>query len=102
MTLKDTMQTDLSIFVNPDEFGEACILSMDGVDKEINILFDEIPDESSMVEALITVITLKRSDAPYLSSDARFVINGQQYGIVNIPENYSNDDFPTIIINEVD
>ena len=101
MSFKDQMAADLDVFVNPDEFGDAAVLSMGGVDKTINVILDSVPDESSAFEALVTLVTLKRSDAPLLDKTAQFIIEGKTYGVLNIPDNYSEEIFPTVLVNEV-
>ena len=101
MTFKAQMQADLDVFVNPDEHGVLAILSMDGVDKTINAILETVPDESTVFDALVTLITLKYVDAPDLDKKAIFIIEGKHYGVMNIPSDYAIQTFPTVVVNEV-
>jgi len=101
MSLKEQMAEDLDVFVNTDEFGVAAVLSMGGVDSDINVILDSVPDESSAFEAMVTLISLKRSDAPDLDKTALFLIGDKRYGVLNVPDDYAVQDFPTVVVNEV-
>ena len=101
MTLKEQMEDDLDVFVNPDEHGDAAVLSMGGVDKPINVVLSSVPDESSAFEAMVTLIRLKRSDAPQLDKTALFIIGEKRYAVVDVPDDYEVQIFPTVVVNEV-
>ena len=95
------MKLDLDVFVNPDEHGVSAVLSMGGVDSDISVILDTVPDESSAFEGLITLVTLKYSDAPDLDKDSIFIIDGKRYGVLNVPDDYALQIFPTVVVNEV-
>lgn len=101
MTFKEQMQVDLDVFVNPDEHGVKAVLSMGGVDKEINVVMDTMPDDRNAFEEMLTLITLKCSDAPELDKTALFIIGEKRYAVVNLPHDYTVQIFPTVIVNEV-
>lgn len=101
MSFKDQLQTDLDVFVNPDEFGDAATLSIGGVDTQINVLVSTEPDQSGVFDALVTLLQLKRTDAPGLDKTAIFIVEGKRYGVLNIPDDYAITLIPTIVVSEV-
>ena len=101
MNFKEQMTTDLDVFINPDEFGESVIYSQGGVDKEINVLFSEVPDENSNFKGMLTIMTLKRSDAPGLDKTALFIRGTRRYTFVDKPKNYDTNDLPLLVMTEV-
>ena len=100
MTLKEQMQTDVDVFTNPDEHGTSAILSMGGVDKEINIILEFVQDEGLSANTMLPIISLKRTDAPSLDKTALFIIDERRYVVLNIPEDYAIQRFPTILVSE--
>ena len=96
MTLKDQMQTDLNIFVNPDEFGAACILTMGGSDSDINVLLDKV--EEAETGLFIDVVTAKKSDIVGIVIGDVFTIEGKAYHTVVSKPLYEDDLMATLRI----
>lgn len=102
MSFKDQKANDIAVFTNPLEFGSTAILNMDGIDREINVSFREGPDDLSGVQYMVHQVGLKRSEAPYLDKTATFIIEGERYRVVTIPEDYNDVDYPKVFVQKVD
>lgn len=89
MTLKDQMQADLDVFVNPDEFGVVCILTLDGADKDVNVILDKA--EEPETGRIIDVVTVKRSDVVGLDVGDVFTIDGKAYNTVSAKPLFEDD-----------
>ena len=94
MTLKDQMQIDLDIFVNPDEFGVTCILTMDGSDNEINVVLDKV--EEAETGLFIDVVSVKKSDISGLEVGDVFTITGKAYHTVASKPLFEDDIMATL------
>ena len=98
MTLKEQMLSDLDVFVNPDEFGVACILTLDGADESINVILDKAQEPETGV--FIDVVSVKKSDIEGLDVGDVFTIEGTAYHTVSKKPLFEDDIMATIRIEK--
>lgn len=102
MTFKDQRKLDLDVFTHTDEFGIDAILSENGVETPIKIVKRTQPDDLKGMDHLITIFSIKLSDAPHLNKDTQFIVDDTVFRILNLASDYGEDPYPKIVVTEVE
>ena len=98
MTLKDQMQVDSNVFVNPDEFGVTCILTLDGSDNTINVLLGKEPEAETGI--FVDAVTAKKTDIVGLKVGDVFTIEGNTYHTVSTKPLFEDDVLASIRVEK--
>lgn len=98
MTLKEQMQADLDVFVNPDEFGTACILTLNGSDNSIDVILDKVQEDETGL--YIDVVSAKKSDIEGLDVGDVFTIEGEAYHTVSKKPLFEDDYMATVRVEK--
>lgn len=91
MNLKASMELDMDVFFNPEEFGTVATYA----GGSINVLFDKEPDEQE--ESLINVMRCKASDMPSIAHGEPVIVDGNTYKVLNW---HNENDMLVVVLNE--
>ena len=96
MSLKEMIDKDLEASFNLDEFAIETVHYFAGENEELNIIFDEATEvvldkgEYAGVETTVPSLQLATSKATNISHKSLFVIDGLNYGVIEVHKQNDN------------